>query len=173
MRVPYKPTYLTKAYKRFNYIVIHDFSCRFAALDKAKIDDKKFTTGAIRDYNWAFNNEFELPYHFICEKVGTDYETIMSMPLSFYCEYKDIPDQYVNSVHIAIAGTSIQQIEARAYMQMGYRSIASIMRWFAIPISNIKMHWEVTTDENLHCPGDAFHKDKLLALINQLILIKR
>ena len=174
MRVPYKPVYFQKSYKKFNYIIVHDYTCQFSKFDKARVDSKKITVNDIRSYNWLFNDEFDLPFHFVCKKFSDDFETILSRPLSYYCEYSDIPSQYLNSVHIAIAGKfDFITPEARAYQQMGYRSIASIMRWFAIPVSNILMHWEVSKEKDLHCPGLSFDKDKLLSLIKPLILVKR
>jgi len=172
MRVPFKPVYLKKAYKKFMYIIIHDYSCKFGTLNK--VDTKGISVQDVRNYNWIWYNEFELPYHFICEKIGQDFETVMCRPLSYYCEYEDIPSVYLPSVHIAIAGNyNVIAPEQRAYQQIGYRSIASIMRWFSIPISNIKMHWEVSADKTIHCPGDLFDKDKFLANIRSLILVKR
>ena len=175
MQVPYKPVYLTKAYKKFNYIIIHDFTCKFEHFDRARTDDKKTNVNDIRSYNWVFNGQFDLPYHFVCKKIGSDFETIMGRPLAYYCdEYKDISEEYINSVHIAIAGNyNLIAPDTRAYQQMGYRSIASIMKWFLIPISNVKMHYEVSSDNKLKCPGVHFDKDKLLALIRPLLLIKR
>jgi hypothetical protein len=174
MRVPYKPIYFEKSYKRFLYIVIHDYSCRFTTLDKARVDDRKLSVQPVRAYNWVFNNEYEMPYHFVCEKINDDYETIMCTPLSAYCSYPDIDSKYKASVHICAAGNyNLISPEQRAYQQLGYRSVASIMRWFAIPISNIKFHWEISTDSKLHCPGDFFKKHTFLANIKQLILLKR
>ena len=174
MQVPYKPIYLLKAFKKFNYIVIHDLTCQFEHFEKSKTDDKKVAISDLRSYNWVFHNEFDLPYHFICKKIGTDYETIMSRPLAYFCEYPDISEQYINSVHIAIAGNyNFISPTTRAYQQIGYRSIASIMKWFLIPISNIKMHYEVSNNDKLKCPGVNFDKEKLLALIRPLLLITR
>ena len=104
MRVPYKPIYLPKSYKKFNYIIIHDYTCQFLKFDKARTDSKKVTVNDIRSYFWIFDDQFDLPYHFVCKQFGDDFETIMSRPLAYYCEYLDLSGQYLNSIHIAIAG---------------------------------------------------------------------
>ena len=174
MIAPYKPVYLPKAYKKFKYVIIHDFTCQFNTIDKARVDNKLAQIQGVRLYNWMFQNSYELPYHFVCEKIYNDFETIMARPFCYYCEYSDIPDQYLNSIHIAIAGNyNNMNVHQRAYQQMAYRSISSVLRWFNIPINRVLMHWEVSKDDKLHCPGDAFKKDRLLSAIKQYSLMKK
>jgi len=173
MIVPYKPPYFTKATRKFKYIIIHDLSCRFDKMSRAEIDDKKAIVGHLRTYNWVFNDQFDLPFHFLCEKIGRDYETIMGTPFCYRIVYDDIPSQYDVSIHIGIAcDCSVSAPSMRSYQQIGYRSIASIMRWFGIPISNILLHREVSTNKDSVCPGMLFDKNKLISAIRPLILMK-
>jgi len=175
MQIPYKPTFLPKAIKKFRYIIIHDFTCQFGSLDKARVDQKtKVTTQGTRVYNWLFKNEFELPYHFICEQLQGDYETILARPFCYFCEYDDIPEQYLPSIHIAIAGNyNFINIKQRAYQQLAYRSISSILRWFQFGSPQVLLHREISTNKDLKCPGDGFKKDKMLSAIKQYSLMKK
>lgn len=174
MIVPYKPVYLPKAYKAFRYIIVHDFTCQFDSIDKTRIDNKTSQMQGARVYNWMFNKEWELPYHFVCEKIGLDVETFMARPLCYYCEYPDIPDQYLNSIHIALAGDyNIIAPTQRVYQQLAYRSISSMVRWFNIKLNQVYLHWEVSTNKDLHCPGDFFRKDRLDATTKQYSLMKK
>lgn len=174
MNVPYKPVYLPKAYKKFQYVIIHDFSCQFPDIDKAKVDDKKIQMQGVRVYNWLFKNSFELPYHFVCEKIGDDFETMMARPFCYYCQYEDIPSQYLNSVHVALSGNyNIISPTQRTYQQIAYRPIASIVRWFNMSLNNVFFHWEVSTNNSLHCPGDAFKREKFQSAIHQYSLMKK
>ena len=173
MIVPYRPVTLKKSTRKFRYIIIHDSSCRFSNLGFAKVDGKKSSISKMRGYNWVFNGEFELPYHFVCERIGKDFETLMATPFSYRCIYDDIPFEFEASIHIAIAGDySIIQPNQRAYQQIGYRSMASIMRWFSIPFGHIFFHHEISTDKSLKCPGPLFDKSRLMAAIKPMILMK-
>ena len=173
MRVPYKPVYFKKATKKFRYIIIHDLSCRFSNLDRAKTDSRKAASSHLRSYNWIFNDEFDLPFHFLCERVGKDYETVMGTPFCYRCIFDDIPSVYDASIHIALAGNfSVNQPSQRSYQQMGYRSIASIVKWFKLPLSHIMLHHEVSKDKEHSCPGPMFDKNRFLAAIKPMILMK-
>ncbi len=173
MRVPYRPVYLPKGFKRFRYIIMHDFSCQFSKLPKARTDTNKVETQSVRQYHWVFQNEFELPYHFVCEKIDKDFETIMARPFCYFCEYDDIPEQYLPSIHIAIAGLGMQQIDNRAYEQIAYRSVSSILRWFRLPINRVLLHSEVSTNKDLKCPADNFQKPRFVSMIKRLSIMKK
>lgn len=173
MIVPYKPVFLQKATRKFRYIVIHDSTCKFKLFNKAKIDTPKSQILSLRNYNWVFNNEFELPYHFVCEKIGKDFETVMATPFCYFCEYEDIPQQFLPSIHICIVGNySIQQPSQRLYQQIGYRSIASVVKWFKIPLTHIYLHHEISENKEIGCPGSMIDKNKLLSTIRPLILMR-
>jgi hypothetical protein len=173
MRVPYKPVYFKKATMKFKYIVIHDLSCRFSHLERSKVDSKKVSVSGLRSYNWVFNDEFDIPFHFLCEQIGPDYETVMGTPFSYYCIYDDIPSQFLPSIHIGIAGNySVMQVPQRAYQQMGYRAISSVMRWFSLPFAHLYLHREISTDKESACPGPMFDKNKLLSNIKPFILMR-
>lgn len=173
MIVPYKPIYFKKATRKFRYIIIHDLTCRFGGLDVAKADNKRVSVTNLRSYNWIFNDEFDIPYHFLCERLGPDYETVMGTPFAYYCKYDDIPSQFDASIHIGIAGKfSMIAPTQRMYQQVGYRAIASIVRWFGLPLSHIFLHREVSKDKELGCPGKFFDKNKLLANIKSFILTR-
>ena len=174
MIVPFKPVYFEKATRRFKYIIIHDLSCRFANLDKAKVDSKKSVASTLRGFNWVFNNEHDLPYHFLCERIGEDYETIMGRPFQYFCIFDDIKSEFIPSIHIAVAGlySFTSQPTNRAYQQVGYRAISPLMKWFKIQISNVYLHHEVSNDKDHSCPGAMFNKNKLLAATKPMILMK-
>lgn len=173
MIVPYKPVYFQKATKKFRYIIIHDLSCRFSKVDGTKTDTNKISSSYLRSVNWVFNDEFDMPFHFLCEKVGKDFETIMGTPFCYRCIYDDIPSQYDASIHIALGGNfSVIQPSTRSYQQIGFRSIASIMRWFRIPFGHIHLHREISTDKENACPGKLFDKNRFMSAIKPMVLFK-
>jgi hypothetical protein len=174
MIVPYKPVKFKKTTKQFKYIIIHDLSCRFSNLSGAKVDSKKSSASHLRGYNWIFNDEIDLPYHFLCDKIGVDYETIMGTPFCYKCIYDDIPKVYDSAIHIGISGDYyVIAPTQRAYQQIGYRAVASIMRWFAIPFNNVLLHRDISTNKDCDCPGVMFNKSKFIASIKPMILIKK
>ena len=173
MLVPYKPVYFKKATRRFRYIVIHDLSCRFADLDKAKVDTIQPVASHLRSYNWIFNDEFDLPYHFLCERIGMDYETLLGTPFCYYCIFDDIPSEFIPSIHIGVAGNfNVTQPDQRAYRQIGYRAVASAARWFKIPFGHIYLHRDISKDKESSCPGPLFDKGRFMAAIKPMVLMK-
>jgi len=142
-------------------------------LDRAKVDSKKSVSAYLRSYNWIFNDEFDMPFHFLCDKIDQDYETVMCTPFCYRCIYDDIPSEFDVSIHIAIAGNySLVQPTQRAYQQIGYRSVASVMKWFSIPFGHIFLHNEVSQDKDNACPGKFFDKPKFMAAIKPMVLMK-
>lgn len=173
MLLPYKPVLLPKAIKRYKYIIIHDLTCMFTGIDQAKHDSKKSQIGSLRGYNWILNGQMELNYHFIVEKIGRDYETVMGRPFHKLCVFNDIPSPYdMSSLHIAMAGHyKIMKPSKRFYMQMGYRAIAPLVKWFSISVNNIYLHSEVSTNKDIACPGPFFNKNVFLSSLKPMMAI--
>lgn len=167
MLIPYRPKILPIVRAKPRYIIIHDLQCMYHGIDQVKIDAKKSQMMKARDYNWILNGQPDVNYHFICEKIGKDYETLSGRPLGRMCQYPDIPDVYdTKAIHIAAMGRySVIKPEMRFYQQMAYRPISSMMYLFGIPMTNIYLHHEISNDKKMACPGPFFDKKVLLSQI--------
>lgn len=173
MRVPYKPALLSKGPKRYKYIILHDINCMGKNNNEFKVDRTLAQTGKLRSRFKVEKKYDELPYHFVCEKVGDDYETIVGRPLQFSCEYSDINYSFGHfAVHILVMGNfNIIDAETRMYQQICYRAISPMIRFFRIQRSNVLLHGELST-EQLDCPGFNFDKNQLKAFLQPFTIVQ-
>lgn len=173
MRVPYKPVMLTKGPFRYKYIIIHDINCIGKNNSEFKVDRNFAQIGKLRSRLKIEKKYDELPYHYVCEKVGDDYETFASRPLQFSCEFPDINYSYTHfAVHILVMGNfNILAGETRMYQQMCYRVISPMIRFFKIPRNNIILHGEISRDQ-LDCPGFNFDKHQLKSFLTPFIIMQ-
>jgi hypothetical protein len=167
MLIPYKPKTLPIMRAKPKFIIIHDLTCMYHDIDQIKIDGKKSQTNIARTYNWVLNGQSDINYHFMVEKIGKDYETLIGRPINRLCQFDDIPDVYdTRAIHIACMGRyDTINADNRFYQQLAYRAIAPSMSTFGIPITNIYLHHEISNDKTITCPGPFFMKDKLMAKI--------
>jgi hypothetical protein len=143
----------------------------YPVIDKITIDDKTSQIYLSRLYNWIISGQSDLNYHFIVEKIGKDYETLLGRPLNRLCEYPDIKDD-INSraIHIGMIGKYDKQIPTpRFYQQIAYRIIAPYMYMLGIPVGQIYFHSEVS-NKNKTCPGTFFKKEDLLTRLKTLLV---
>ena len=171
MLIPYKPKTLPIIRARPKYVIIHDLTCMYHDIDQVKVDVKLSQMNNARTYNWILNGQSDVNYHFVCERVGKDFETLVGRPMNRMCSFDDIPDQYdTKAIHIACMGRySIIAPSNRFYQQLAYRSIAPWLHLFAIPISNVYLHHEISNNKDIACPGPFFMKDKLLSHIKPML----
>lgn len=171
LRVKYRPVSFPKIKRKFKYIIIHDTNCIFPHLDYTQVDDPKPKVSALRAYNLIFNKQYDLNYHFLCEYVTTDYETFVGRPLYRLCEYKDMPDLYQNGIHVCVFGNyNIINGQQRMYQQLAYRVLAPMMFWFRIPISNVVLHNQISSNKEIKCPGSQFDYNKMINNLKIYIL---
>lgn len=173
MKVPYKPVFLTRGPKRYKYVVIHDMNCQMHLLNKFKIDNDQFQTNDSRAELYKNKKYYELPYHYVCEKIKDDYQTIVARPLQFSCEteYPDLDKLYGRfGVHICVMGNfNIIGTEPRLLQQICYRALTPVMKIYGIMKSNVYLHGELSS-ENIDCPGYNFTKQKLMAYISPFLI---
>ena len=75
MKIPYKPTSLPFARRRYRYIMIHDITCQFDGMMEFYKDTAKFQSGRLRANAFVMNGDYELNYHYIVEKIDDDVQT--------------------------------------------------------------------------------------------------
>ena len=169
MLIPYKPKSLPIIRAKPKYIIIHDLDCMYHDIDQVKMDAKLSQMNKARNYNWILNGKPDVNYHFVAERVGKDFETLIGRPINRMCKFDDIPNQYdTKAIHVACMGRySIIAPTQRFYMQLAYRAIAPWLYTFGIPITNVLLHHEVS-DSNDACPGPFFMKNKLISAVKAM-----
>jgi len=165
MRLPFRPKLLPVARRRFRYIIIHDVVCQFDGIHELLTDSSKYQIDKMKSSNFILNAEYELPYHFVIDKIGDDYATLVARPLFARCEYDDIKPPYDHTIHIGTVGDFHNENPGeRYYQQLAYRVVIPMMRTFFIPPSNIVLHHEISEAEEL-CPGPYFRRDLLMSYV--------
>lgn len=175
MKIPFKPVYLPKGPKRYHYIVIHDTNCMCSKFNDFRIDNQMFQSNKLRQRLLQDKKWFELPYHFVCEKIIDDYQTIVARPIQFSCEdaYTDLDKKFARyGIHICIMGNFNTIVgDTRMYQQICYRAISPLMRQYRIPKGNIFLHGELNPKQ-LDCPGFNFSKEHLKAYIQPFLIMQ-
>lgn len=173
MKVPFRPVYLPKGPRRYRYIILHDTNCMCHRFNDFKIDGSTFQTNKLRGRVYQDKKLFELPYHFVCEKVLDDYQTIVARPTQYSCEdaYLGLDKNFSRlGIHICIMGNYNYVAEdVRMYQQLCYRAITPIMKQYRIPKGNIYLHGELDP-KHLDCPGYHFSKQHLKAYIQPFLI---
>ena len=168
MKIPFKPIYLPKGPRRYRYIILHDTNCMCQEFNDFKNDGMKFQTNLLRERMRQKNKWFELPFHFVCEKIMDDYHTVVARPTQYSCEdcYPNMDSLFRRfGIHICIMGNfNIMVGDTRMYQQICYRAITPVMKQYRIPKSNILLHGEVEPTK-LDCPGFNFSKQHLKAYL--------
>jgi len=162
----FMPTRLFKAPRRFKYMIIHDTSCQWENSNIFSIDKRMFQTSPMRARFRSIKKYYELPYHFICEKIGENYQTLVGRPLQYSCflEFPDIDRHFSEySIHICLMGNyNILSHTAKMYEQLAYRVICPMMKTYRINRSRIFLHGELSKQHS-DCPGFHFSKQALFA----------
>ncbi len=124
-------------------------------------DSATLSWDAIRDYHVNTNRWRDVGYHFGIEKVNTNYECLVGMPLN----EKGIHCKGMNSKAIGICcvgNYDLIEPENKMLTLLAYRVIRPLMYIYSIPIENIVFHNEYSSKT---CPGRMFDKQVLINLI--------
>lgn len=160
MKIPIRPLSFKKLKSPFKYIIIHDITCRFKDFHDLRIDTAKCETSVLRSYEYMYNDNSDINYHYSFEKLKDDYEAIVGRPLNSLCNFPSLQDQYSRSINIiVISDFNLQIPEKRLYDSLSYKLLNPLMFMFKIPRPNILLHREI--ESGIHCPGNYFNKESL------------
>ncbi len=169
----YVPLMLTKAPRKFRYIIIHDTNCQWQNFNNFKIDNNLFQAGPMRARFKTDKNYYEMPYHYVCEKIGNNYQTFVGRPLQYSCEreFPDI-DHYKTryAIHVCIMGNyNVMSHTPKMYEQLCYRVIGPMMKLYRIPRSRVFFHGDLSK-EHTDCPGFNFSKNAMFAYMSRFMI---
>lgn len=165
-----RPSLLKIRRQSVKWIIIHH-TAEMYENPEARLDNPKYQLPGI------FKGVLELKqgdvnYHYVVEKIKEDYVAIATRPIPYLCEWSDIPDNINNrAVHVALLGNLDFQIPPlRAYQILAYRLVNPMLKMFGIPPSKVKLHKEVSSEDDIYCPGEFFDLDRLIAQVRRFVI---
>jgi hypothetical protein len=77
-----------------------------------------------------------------------------------------------HSIHIALLGSYDFKVPTkRLYETLAYRCLNPLVRVFHIPVKNIKLHSEVSTNPDKQtCPGLFVDKSVIISQVNRFVI---
>ena len=90
-RIPLRPSLLKRRRETVKWIIIHHTS-EIYDNPEARIDNEKFQMPGL--YKGVLEKKhIDVNYHFVVEKIKSDYNVIMARPFVYLCDWEDIPDE--------------------------------------------------------------------------------
>lgn len=170
MKIPFKIGRLKLRRRPVKFIIVHH-TAELYPQPEARVDNTKYQLQGI--FKGVLEKaDADVNYHFVIDKIKEDYVPIACRPFVTLCDWEDIPDDINNAaLHVAMLGSYDFKIpNKRIYEVMSYRLINPLLKMFKIPPSRVKLHNEVSTNEDLTCPGDFFDKETLIAMIRRYVM---
>jgi hypothetical protein len=166
-RIIFRPSLLKIRRMTVKWIILHD-TIELYDRPEIEIDTPKYQY-PILVKSAMEKAQVDLNYHYIMEKVSDDYIAIATRPITHLCEWDDIDPNINNrSLHIAILGNYNYKVpENRLYNVLAYRVVSPLMKIYALSENRIKLHSEVSSNNDLVCPGEFFDKGLFLASVRR------
>lgn len=166
MQIPLRPYNLDLSTRWPKAIIIHDTKELDLNNGNVSLDKSKFQTDRLQQTNYELTKQQEPPYHYIVEKVGTDFQVVVNRPLLSKCVFDDLPREHDESIHIALLGDYDNDIASnRLYTVVAYRLLVPFIRLFKISETEIYTHKELSSNKELSCPGEFFNMAKLRNMV--------
>jgi len=170
MRPQFRPSLLKIRRKSIKWIILHH-TVELYPSPEARIDNAKFQLPFL--YNNAIEQKkFELNYHFVVEKIKQDYQVMTTRPIAYLCDWDDIDDNInTRAAHVALLGSYDFKVpEIRLLEAVSYKLLNPLLKVFGIPPSRIKLHRDVSNNNDLSCPGDFVDVDRIQALVRRFVI---
>jgi hypothetical protein len=169
-KIRLNPSQLTIRRQSIKWIIIHH-TAEIYESPEARIDNTKYQLPGI------FKGVLELKqhdvnYHYVIEKIKDDYVAIATRPTPYLCEWDDIPDDInKRAVHIALLGNYDFKIpQKRLYDILAYRLLNPMMKLYGITPNRIKLHKEVSNNDDIFCPGEFVNKDRIITATRKFVI---
>lgn len=170
MRVPLRPSRLKIRRKPIRYIVMHH-TAELYVQPESKIDNPKYQLPGLFKGVMEMK-EGDINYHFVVERVKDDYIPIVCRPFSFLCEWDDI-DANINdrALHVALLGNFDFKIpERREYEVLAFRVLNPMLKLFGMHPSRIKLHRDISNNEEITCPGEFIDRAVIEAMVRRFVV---
>jgi len=165
-----RPSLLKVRRQSIKWVIIHH-TAEMYENPEARIDNSKYQLPGL------FKGVLELKqgdvnYHYVIEKIKEDYVALVTRPFPYLCEWPDIDDNINNrAIHVALLGNYDLKIpEKRMYDILAYRVLNPMMKMFNITPSKIKLHKEVSNDEDTYCPGEFINPGRIITATRRYVI---
>jgi len=169
MKIPLRPS-LLKIRRRTRWIILHH-TAEIYEQPASRIDNPKFQMPGI--YKGVLEKkQGDVNYHYIIDKIGEDYAPIVCRPFVYMCEWDDISPSVNNAaVHVALMGSySFKVPEKRCYEVLAFRVLNPLLKLLKIAPNRIKLHKEVSDNEDLDCPGEFIDRGVIEAMVRRFVI---
>ena len=170
MKIPLRPSLLKVRRQSVKWIIVHH-TAEMYPNPEARIDNAKYQMPAL----WKGVMEQktgDVNYHYIIEKVKEDYIPIVARPFVYLCDWPDI-DLNINNraLHVALLGSYDFKVPVkRMYEILAFRLLNPFMKMYGLSPAKIKFHNEVSSIEDLSCPGDFLDKAVLISMVRRFVI---
>jgi hypothetical protein len=169
-RIHLRPSLLDIRRKSVKWIIVHH-TAEIYEFPESRIDNNKYQMPGI--YAGVLEKkQGDVNYHYVLDKIKGEYNCIACRPIVYLCDWPDIPaDINKRAVHVALMGSYDYKVpEKRMYEILAFRLLNPMIKLFGISPNRIKMHYEVTKDKDLSCPGDFINKDVIIAMTRRYVV---
>ena len=170
MKIQLRPSLLKVRRQSVKWIIVHHTAEMYpqpaARIDNASFQTQQLYKGVLEDKTGDVN------YHYVVEKIKDDYYPIVTRPFVYMCDWPDIPNDINNrAIHVALLGSYDFKVpEVRLYEVLAFRLLNPMLKMFHLSPSKIKLHRDVSTDEDLTCPGDFVERARIEALVRRFVV---
>ena len=150
-------------------IIIHHTHCRIQK-GQVEYDRQSFQSDVLHNLNYKLRNRSETGFNFIIDKVKTDFQVVVSQPLTTLCEYPDLDEKYWKAIHVAFMGNYNADIPMnRLYRVLAYRVLSPLMRLFSLKGESILFHSAISNEKDITCPGEFANMERVLMNLRSII----
>ncbi len=170
MKIPFKPSMMQIRRSSIKWIILHHTS-EIYVNPESRIDNAKFQIPGISKGVLELK-QGDINYHYILDKIEEDYYPILCRPYVYLCEWDDIHDDInKRSIHIALLGNyDFKVVEKRCYEVLAYRLLNPMMKLFGITPNKIKLHKDVSNNNDISCPGDFVDPIVIESMVRKFVL---
>jgi hypothetical protein len=170
MKIPLRPSLLKVRRQSVKWIILHHTSEMYdepgARIDNAKYQLKYLFNGVLE------KKQGDVNYHYVIDKIKDDYIATVTRPFVYLCEWDDI-DVNINNraIHVALMGNYDFKVpEKRMYEVLAFRLLNPFMKMYHIAPNKIKMHYEVSSNKDLTCPGDFIDRAVVESMVRRFVI---
>ena len=167
--IPYRSYELTYADRWPKHIIIHH-SAELKLINSSIVLDKPTFQYDNLEKNFYLKNKSIIPYNYVIEKVGSDFQAIVGRPILTKYEFEDIDLIYTKDLHIGLIGDyDKKNVDPRLYQLISFKIISPYMRLFNIEEDDILLHRDISYNPDETSPGNNFNLDTLKTILRSYI----
>jgi len=170
MKIPLRPSLLKVRRQTVKWIILHH-TAEMYENPEARIDNAKYQLPGVMK-GVLEKKQGDVNYHYVIDKIKEDYIPIVTRPFVYLCDWPDI-DLNINNraIHVAMLGSYDFKVPVkRMYEVMAFRLLNPFMKMYGLSPSRIKLHNEVSSNEDLTCPGDFVDKAVIISMVRRFVI---